>query len=188
MGLKTIAKRTGMARSSVQLAIKSLRIEGIISQEKNGGWSFRKDYDKWAWGASPLAPGGQPTGQKGPAHWPRGASPLAKRGQPTGPLNAIFSTERESPKEIKTYIKKERKIKGPSAPELSKLIDNLCTTKDEIIYRRCKVTGQHRNRQFVDIPASDAEWMIENKNPQGDDLAGLRAIVKIKQDELRRTP
>ncbi len=184
MGLKTMANRTGIARSSIQLALRSLRITGIVSQEKSGGWSFKKDHEKWV-GASPLAPGGQPTGRKGPAHWPRGASPLAERGQPTGPKTSNSSSREQAPKDIKDIRKETKKTTAPSADDLIRGIDKTVKTffKSDFSDYQVKYFGGYRGRRVIDIPIDELEFAL-NSGRCGGDKEAFAWAVRLKRGEL----
>ncbi len=141
MGLKAMARRTGIARSSVQLALKNLRTLGIVRQEKDSGWALVKDHEKWV--------GGQPTG-------PGGASPLSKRGQPTGPQKLDFSTWRPGPKDIKKNVKKEIN-RAPSAVDFTGY--------------KIKYIGEYIGRRVEEIPADDCAYLLANGRPGGDRAA-----------------
>lgn len=93
MGYKTMSKKTGIPRASIQLAL-SVLVEARILTVKEGRWKLNKDYQDWLNGGQPTGPGGaSPLA-------PKGASPLAPGGQPTGYSKAIDESNREKQKTV----------------------------------------------------------------------------------------
>ena len=172
MGYKTMNRKTGISRSSIQLAL-SVLIDAKVLSVRKGRWSLNKDYQKWEIGGQPTGPGGaSPLA-------PGGASPLAPGGQPTGYSKAIDESNRAKQTAV---ARKTAPRRSPvqEVVELYKFLKKIGYT--EILGRFERIEQVHYawDQANYKIYLRSAKKLL---NTFGGDLAAAKVYLTARADE-----